>query len=317
MRLLGRVLGTDHLPAPYNPFVELERVNPLLRRELKLVQQGQPHYVLALYDNQFLRIAVVIHALSMCGCCLASASAVPLMPIMTLTLPSLIISIGADCYANVRTIFRWHSASQRETWDAMRLAMRDDEELISTYETIGNVRSWTGFRLDMTMRAVPAAILAVVGAALIIGALVSLLLSIRPDPMQVIELILMGFFFIRVAILYISDPRWRFRTNTIWSLLCAIRFHDTAAAITVAIAGNLGVRLLHLSSLFAIYLASNEALGGEMVFGGRLDVPMAIRWFAWFAVLVFWLLPITRWGYTTVYNWLKTRACEALRTDEV
>lgn len=312
--MLERLIGADHISAQYAPFARLERVNPLLRRELGLVSQGQVHQTLNNYDDQFLRIVIVIYAISVCACCWASMSNAYIAPIFILTLPSALISIGVDMVASVRMIFRWHAANQREDWDTLRLALHDDEELIATYEAIGNVRSWSVFRLDMTMRALPAGIAAVVGAAVLLGAVVFGLTSITTQPMQVIGLIVIGLFLIRMAILYISDPLWRFRANTLWSLLCAILFRDTATAIAAAVGGSLGVRMLHLGGLVVVSALSNNVLAGQTFFTTRFNYPLFI---VWFLVLAAALIPITRWCYRQLYRWLMRRTLFALRSGGV
>jgi hypothetical protein len=316
--VLSRWLSTELFPTQYDPFERLDRINPLLRRELGTAMTTLPHPRLTNYDESFMRIAVVIHTLSCCACCWASMTPNPVLPLLALIVPSLLISIGADCYGNVRTVFQWHAASQRESWDILRLAMRDDDELVHTYEAIGNLRSWTAFRIDMTMRAIPAAIGVVAGAAVIIGAAVSLLslLFDTRNPIYVLQsigLIVYGFLLVRVAILYISDPMWRFRANTMWSLLCAMRFRDTATAIASAIMGSLSVRLLHLGGIVALWQLSDRVLDGRSVFEVQPDY---LPFIVWFCVLGL-LLPITSWLYMRLYTWLEYCVIDTLRSGDV
>jgi hypothetical protein len=313
--MLQHLLGLDLLTAKYDPFTGLQRVNPLLKRELGITEVGNSEESLTTYDVRLFRVIAITHFITIGAFCFSAR--VPWATVLFLSLPSLVISTGADVYASVRTIFRWHAASKFEAWDTIRMALRDDRELIGTFETIGTVRSWAAYQWDMTMRAAPTIIAAGSGGALIVGSIGYMLIDKRVEPLMVLEFVVMGMFLIRLAILYISDPMWRFRANILWSLLCAMLFRETATAITAAIAGSIGARLLHLIALALLYVVWNAVLGDQNIFVGRPDTMLLIRWFAWFSVLAFALLPITRWCFAHLYAWLERRTLLTLRRGDI
>lgn len=309
--MLQRLLGLDMLKDNYDPFAGLERVNPLLKRESKITRVDLPEQPLPIYNLQWQRSITIVHLLTIFVMLCGSLGNVGLFFLFAV-LPSLAISVGTDIYTNIRTVFRWHAASQRETWDVQRLALRDDRELIRTYETVETLDSWKAYQLDMTMRVAPATIMAGSGGALIAGVPISILFSVHVGIVQLIELVVLGVFLIRMAMVYISDPRWRFRANVLWSLLCATQFRETATASMAAVAGSLGVRLLHLIGLVAVLVLAYGVMQDQRMFIVQPDALLLLRWFAVFAVLSFELLPVTRWLYNRLYQWLERRVLVAI-----
>ncbi|MBX3082459.1 MAG: hypothetical protein KF716_12555 [Anaerolineae bacterium] len=222
------------------------------------------------------------------------------------TAPSILISIGVDIYGSVRTISRWYAESRHEAWDTLRLAMRDDSEVIRTFEALGNIAAWDVLRFDMTMRALPTALGVVYGLTMMIGTVIGLFVhlvnAVPFEPLDIPGLIVSGYFWMRVAILYSSDPIWRFRANTLWSLICAMRFRDMATAITGAVAGGLGMRILHFGAILVVYKS------WEFVAESRATLTQI----AWFVIAGFAVFPVTRWCYRRLYAWLERRALATL-----
>jgi hypothetical protein len=298
----------------YDPLNRLERINPILRRELHVMRHKLSSKGLYIYDGASLRFAFVLLACSVFGFVSLRYPLPVLVPWLALIGPSLLVSIVADAYNSVRTIMAWRVDSRHEAWDTLRLAMRDDDEVIHTYEAIGNVLSWSHFRMDMAMRAIPVVLTVVACAGIGIWAVVGLLSqqSLRNTGIRVGDLwvlLAIGFFGLRVASLYISEPIWRFRSNTLWSLLCAIKFRETTTAIIVAIAGGLGIRLLHLGAFVVVWLVWQAWLSGYVIQPATL---VAI-----FLVVLGVIVPQIRWLYMRLYAWLERQTIMALRRGDV
>jgi hypothetical protein len=315
--VLTQWLRATFLPTRYEPFQRLERINPVLQRELSIAQQIMAQQGLPTYDNKLLRSAFLIHILTFAAWFCASLfflRRTPSLSPILLILPSLLISIGVDCYGSVRTIFRWYAASQRESWDTLRLTLRDDDELVHTYEAIGSVVSWAAVRMDVAMRVIPAVMGLMLGILIgtlpVLGLISELSLpSRRINIEDKLVMTALGFFWVRLAILYISDPIWRFRSNILWSLLCVIKFRDIAIATTAAIVGGLSIRLLHLGAIVVAWRLSEVWLAGYTTQPTLLLIG--------FYIVLGVLVPQIRWLYMRLYAWLERQTILALRRGDV
>ena len=299
--------GFFRLPTPYDPLAPLERCHPLLLRELNRWQGWTPQRTFANHYYSLTQFAVVIHLLTM-GL-LFSQTSVAWQSVLFVALPTLLVSTGAEILTGARTVFVWQTAGQSEAVDVLRLTMRDDEELLTTYEVIGTIHAWAGYQFDLTMRILPTVLVGGIGGAIAIGGVVSspFMLSY---PLQVVMLIALGTCLMRLAILFVSDPTWRFRTTVMWSLWCAVSLPDTSLALTAAVMGGLGARLIHLGGLLSLALVLGSYVFTGVLIGPEANHGLLILVFVGLAVG----LPVfTRWGYIRLYSWLARRVLLALR----
>lgn len=312
LRLANWFSGSLHLLNPHRPLADLPRLNPLLRRELKLPRTAAtPQDVeLPLYDTRLFRLGCLAQIIGLSWLCGFSFTVFDLdiytMLLAAYVIPLSVISVGADLYATIRYINQLHQAHRRETWDSLRLAMANDQEFVRSFEAIGVVNAWSALQLDLTLRAIPAAavigasaITALIGAASLLGVGLSLLSGtqqlgtvVGQNTLEFLTTILLALVILRLGTLFIGDSLLRFRLNASFSMLCATAIRDTTAAIAVSVAGILGLRLLHVIGIAILYNLTREIGAGR--YPANLGETISeIVYIGWLALLILFAIPVT------------------------
>jgi hypothetical protein len=303
------------IPTSYQPFARLERLSPILKRELGLSHFDMPEETLEMYNTYFARFAVLIHAASLTACCFTLWVQVRELSFgwLVLLLPNVLVSMGVDTFAALRTVSLWHTATTRESWDVLRLALRDDVEVLRTYEALSHLRSWRALQFDMTIRALPAGMLAIGSSMFVFIAITFGLITLAQQAREVLHVISLGLLAVRLAIVYISDPLWQFRANTMWSLYCAVTVRDTTTASILALAGSFGARLLHLTMLTVLIMLTYRILDGRSLFVTQGNTLTSVVWFLAVGLLI---VPVSRHVYTFIHRCFEGLALAALRKGE-
>ena len=300
--MFERLTNLTSISSVYKPLEELERVHAVINRELDLPSRLREVEQLPLYGAEWVGLASALHVMAIIGLswwlCVRDTTSNPLPSLLVLIIPNLVISMGADVYAGMRIISLWHSHSQHTMWDSVRLTMPSDHHLLKTYEALGNIRTWRALQIDMSMRSLPAVLLAMIGGMLLMAVLVFGVIMQISRWREFIWMAVLGVLCIRLATLYVRDPLWRFRTNTMWSLLCAAQFQDTVTALITCIGGSLGLRMLHWGVLIGLASITRSLQGPVSVIEMPLHFWEAL---AWAAVLLVVVAPVTQGIYQGLY----------------
>ena len=251
----------------YNPYGLIARHNVLFRRELRLLRRKPHPQRIQQIDFRSLGWLVAVQVILFVGliCAYEGGSLAPLLIIIGLQVA---ISVGADCFTLLGTIFLWHSRRQRELWDALRLSALDETELVTTFAAVAELRSWRALQIDSTQRVTLTAIAFVAAAGMAFSLPVAFGSSkVASWEMLFTQVILIGFALMQGS-LYIRAPLWRFRTTVMLGICVAELSTDTITALFMGIALIFGLRLagaLGVLLLAALYAYATGA--GILLFG--------------------------------------------------
>jgi hypothetical protein len=256
----------------YSPY--RSQRNALFRREIRQFQRLPHPQQMRQIDFRALGWLVAVQVIVFLAviCALPGGSIVPLAIIIGLQIA---ISVGADFYTLFIAISLWHARRHDELWDALRLTMLDEEELIDTVAALVELRAWRALQIDSTQRVT----LTGIAFMMVAGMVCMLPLTFNTEHYGSLELIFVQFALIAFALiqgsLYLRAPLWRFRATVMIGFWVAEMMQDVIGAMFAGIAVIVGLRLavsIGLMGLIALYYTM---LGGGFLLFGLIVLVLA------------------------------------------
>ena len=172
---------------------------------------------------------------------LANALLFAVMPIIVLLGP-FIFTVIVDFRTVLVSISFWHAHTYANGLDLLRLTMHTDTDLLNMLRAIAELTVWRGMRWEMALRGFVA-----------IGGIAGIVLyALEPvarfsNFINFWAITLIPLWIIRMSMLYLREPLWRMRTLVALSIAVAAYIPDTNAALLVASALALCLKVMQLA----------------------------------------------------------------------
>lgn len=245
----------------YSPYERIQWRNPLFQRELRLLR-WKPHPQLIRQINfrtlgWLVALQIVLFLVTIFTFEVGS-----LFPLAIILGVQILISMGADCYTLLGTIYLWQSRRQRELWDALRLTNFDEMELVTILSALAELRSWLALQIDSTQRVALTAI-AFIAAGGMLCTLPTNALTAAWD-VFFMRITLIAFVFMQ-GVLYLRAPLWRYRTTVMLGVWVAEITRETITALFTGIAVVFGLRLTVIFGVLTLAALYSRSTGGGSV----------------------------------------------------
>lgn len=231
---------------PYSPFELVPSNHPIFERERRLLQvRHDPNDMSR--DNFDAATPLAIFQFIVAALIWAFLREAVLL---WLIFAYLMISVAIDLYMVVSAVNLWHHRATGEQWDVLRLTRPADDELVTMYSALSQLRVWNAFKIGATLRLSLFVIIAPI-LLFILPAAVLMLPGVVTS-LKWFELYAHYYglyaFACGFMIVFISEPLWSLQTVPLIGIAAAIRFRDSMAAICA----GLGVTALYRFLIFSL-----------------------------------------------------------------